>query len=256
MSKDVTAKKPQMPAKVPAELNALFESQMQGTDADSFAIPFIKILQSNSPWCVPSKAEYKEEARPGMIINTLTTEVSKEIEILPVKFKREFLEWQPNRGGLVGRHSSASPRVLNAVPTQDDKGRTRLQPLGSPNTLQDTRQHYVLVKTTGHWQPAMLPMSSTQLKKSRTLMALIAEQQKEAKLMSFRLTTAAQSNDAGDWYGWKIEVADDYSHDSAVIESAVEFANALDSGRVEVDEAQFAIDNVSANEDDSDEIPF
>ena len=119
------------------------------------------------------------------------------------------------------------------------------------NIFVDTRQHYVLVLHREQSKPdeigpvisaapALVAMSSTQLKRSRQFMALVMEAQRSRKLVSIMLDTVAESNDEGTWRGWHIVQGNDCTNDEVVVSAAVDFANALREGNVEVDESQFA----------------
>lgn len=250
----VAETKEQLPvtAESSAELDALFGAQTEGADVDSFAIPFIKIIQSESPQMKPTKAEYNEDARPGMIINTVTQGLMKEVVILPVTFEREFLEWGPKQGdGLKGRHGVTAEKVLMAE--TDDRQR-RITDEG--NILADTRNHYVLVIRDGTATPALLPMASTQIKKSKALMTQIQEAGKAKKLLTYTLSTGPESNDSGDWYGWVIGSSNDVSGDQDLVAEAVKFMKAIKGGQVVVDESEFGTGGSSNGDEAEEEIPF
>ena len=74
------------------------------------AIPYINILQSNSPQINPSKAEYVEVAKVGQFYNTVTQEVSDSLNVIPVLYQLRYVEWTPREqgGGFVASHSADS----------------------------------------------------------------------------------------------------------------------------------------------------
>ena len=71
---------------------------------EDLALPFLKVLGQLSPEVNTRDAKYVKGAQPGMIINTVTAELydgEKGIEILPVYYKRQYIEWQ-DRGESKG----------------------------------------------------------------------------------------------------------------------------------------------------------
>lgn len=93
-----------------------FENQ---TRAD-ISIPFINVIQDNSPEC-----ESQEEARPGMLYNTVTGEfISSEVGVLliPALTEHVFVEWVPrdDGGGFVGIHQPTSEVVSAAQKAAKD----------------------------------------------------------------------------------------------------------------------------------------
>ena len=197
-----------------------FESEagagFENADGDSFAIPFIRITQKMSPVCDPDDGAYIEEAKPGMLIDTVSEELfpgDGTLNIIPCHFKRSFLEWKPNRGGFVAEYNVPDGEALLAKCTKNDKNRD-ITPDG--NELVDTRTHYVLVvDADGDTQSAAICMSMTQTKKSKQWMTAMDKLRKHtadgrayrpAMFASvFNVFTVPESNDQGSWYGWKIK---------------------------------------------------
>ena len=65
------------------------------------AIPYINILQSNSPQLNPQKAEYVDGAKIGQFYKTVTQEVSDSLNVIPVLYQLRYVEWKP-REQVVG----------------------------------------------------------------------------------------------------------------------------------------------------------
>lgn len=182
---------------------------LEGADKDSYAMPFLTVLQGLSP-----QIETVKGAKPGQFINTITEELSDEVVIIPCAFERRFLCWAPrdDGGGFKGSHSpiEVEGEKLEGL-TKNSLG----QPMLGKDLLKDTRIHYVLVQTAnGAWKPAVLSLSSTQIKKSKRLMSLIQGiEDKDAKGNKFnppsfgrmyRLSTLKEKNDKGSWWGVSI----------------------------------------------------
>lgn len=102
----------------------------EDTKGSDLSIPFINLLQSNSP-------EVEEElipgARQGDMINTVTGELIKSEKgfvFLPVHKEEAWVEWVPRvkGGGFVGIHDPAGELVQNLI---KQNGGSRIPPKGS-----------------------------------------------------------------------------------------------------------------------------
>lgn len=184
---------------------------IEEADKDSYAIPFLAILQGLSP-----QIESVEGARPGMICNTITNELFKSVLVIPCYYQRRFLRWasRENGGGLKGEYTPAEVESgkLEGV-SRDGLGRLMIE----GDELKDTRSHFVLFQSAnGTWSPALLSLSSTQIKKSKRWMSRI--QGLEVQLPDgstinppsfshvYRLSTAKEENSKGSWYGVNVDL--------------------------------------------------
>jgi hypothetical protein len=189
-------------------------SGLENLTADDLTIPRLKILQALSPEVNKRDGKYVDGAAAGDIINTVTSELFTEetgCTVIPVAYKRMFLEWQPreNGGGLIQQH--LDPDILSKT-TKDKTGADVLE---NGNYIQTSATHYALVVSGDSYQQVMIPMAGTQLKKSRTwnsVMASLKVKSSEGKVFTppsyshkYKLTTVAESNDRGTWFGWSIE---------------------------------------------------
>lgn len=179
---------------------------------DDLAVPFLRILQSGSPECKRADGKYIPGAEEGMILNTVSRELffgDEGVEIIPCYFLRNKMEWtlREDGGGLVAVH----PADAQISTTADDKGR---QITEAGTQIVDTANHYVLVLSpNGSIDRAIVSMSSTQLKKSRTWNSYIQNltlKLDTGKIIQmprfsqvYTLTTVPESNDKGSWYGWQ-----------------------------------------------------
>jgi hypothetical protein len=185
--------------------------------ADDMQTPIISILQANSPQCKRSDGKYIQGASEGMLYNNVTNEIyngEEGIKIVPCFFEKVFIEWKPNRGGLVAIHGAETPLKdkVKEVETPDGK---IVPTLPNGNQLIETNQHYVLlVKDDGSYEPAVLALSSSALKSSRQLNTLIKRVVLQGPngpfnpasyYSMFKLTTSARQNDQHSWFGWTIE---------------------------------------------------
>jgi len=188
---------------------------LENITAEDLTIPRLKILQALNPEVNKRDGKYVEGAAAGDIMNTVTRELYTENDgcvVIPVAYKRMFLEWTPREsgGGLVKQH--VDPNILNQT-TKDKKGADILE---NGNYIQTSATHYGLVVDGESFQQVMIPMAGTQLKKSRTwnsVMASIKVKSTTGKVFTppsyshkYKLTTVPESNDLGQWFGWSIEL--------------------------------------------------
>jgi hypothetical protein len=237
---EVAVKEDQLPMAMMADMAADAGMGLEGADKDSFAIPFIAMLQGLSP-----QLETVDNAKPGLFINTITNEVFKEVMVVPCAYQRRYLRWAPRDagGGYKGDYSPIdveTGKLLNVE--RSDDGRLRID----GDELKDTRNHFVLVQSsTGVWQPALLSLSSTQIKKSKRWMSLIqgielrTPQGKPFTPPSFshvyKLTGIKEENSKGSWWGINVEVVDPVS-DQELYMKAREFSKQVAAGDVKVSE--------------------
>jgi hypothetical protein len=229
----------------------------ENADKDSYAIPFLYILQSNSPQCKKSDGKYIAGAEEGMIFNTVTEQVIDGLDgitVIPVHYERAFLEYgdrDKKDGGFYGVWAPDSERVLN-TPVVESGDYAGKQVTAEGHILTDTRQHYVLiVNSDGTFSQAVIGMSSTQIKVSRTWMSKMEGiKLKRPDGTSFtppmfshqyKLTTIAHSNEQGSWMGWKVEALGKVE-DANLYNAAKKFRQAIVAGTAKAkqdDNAQF-----------------
>lgn len=218
---------------------------LEGADKDSFAIPFLSILQPLSPIVAEGQID---GAKAGLFINSVTNQMSASVLIVPVAFQRKFLRWQPREkgGGYKGEYSPIdvdTGKVEGMVRT--DEGRIYIG--GSDpkqhDQLKDTRNHFVLVvREDGSWSPALISMASTQIKKSKRWLSRIqGVQLRNAAGQHFtppsfshiyKATSVRESNDSGIWFGWEIDIVGPVQ-DAELYQAAKAFHAQVAAGKVE-----------------------
>lgn len=136
-------------------------------------IPYINLLQTNSPMVDEDDPTYIDGAKAGSIfITDSKTIVNGEVEIIPCGYKKHFVEWVPREqgGGLVGLHLPDSPTVKSATLVSD--GKKKFLQTAAGNTLVETAQFFVLAKYNDAWNWAVLNMSGTKWSAARDLNTL------------------------------------------------------------------------------------
>jgi len=211
------------------------------------------MLQGLSPQCVDGK----EGCRPGLIYNTITEQAMEDVVVIPVAYSRRFLEWAPRSagGGFRGEHMPLDVETGKVGEEYiDEKGVKRLgvvreivkdgQKVNQRNTLKDTRSFFVLVvKEDGTFSPAMVPMSSTQIKKAKRWLSLIndtKERNAAGALFTppmfsrmYQMFSVKESNEQGAWFGWSIGSLGKVKS-RELYEAAKAFNKQVSAGEVEV----------------------
>jgi hypothetical protein len=219
-------------------------SGFEETSQESYAIPFLSILQSGSPQVKKSDGAYIKGAEEGMLFNSVTQECYGEegVEVIPCHYTQRFIEWgtRESGGGFFGEHLPSDP--ICSTTTRDEKGRNLL-PNG--HALNDTRNHYVLIRRNGQLSPAIMSLSSTQIKASKQWMSMMQgiKQKNPATGMfeiapmfshAYKINTVAQSNDKGSWFGYKFTMVGKVT-DTAEYEEAKSFNHIVKSGLAKVE---------------------
>ena len=209
-----------------------------GMNQDDFALPFLRLLTNTSP-----EVGELDGALPGMIYNSVTGQLydgKKGIQVIPCAYVRQYIEWAPRGSG------SGAP--IHIYPsTSDILSRTHREPgdnkdyLDNGNYIENTANHYVMVvDENGVPSPALIVMKSTQLKKSRKWNSMMQSVKLQGKnglftppmySQLYRLTTQAESNDKGKWFGWEVERIGTVE-DEGVYQIAKAFAQSVTSGQV------------------------
>jgi hypothetical protein len=224
--------------------------------SEDLAIPFIKILQKMS-----DELEELDDAKAGDIYNTVTKEIAHGkdgIQVINCAYTLQYIEWEPRGSGTGAPHHiyAAGEELPDTKRGEDNKDYVTD---GEGRYLERTAQHYVLVVDgDGMTQQALLPMKSTQFKKSKQWnSAMRALKMKDAKGALFvpprfshmwNLTTTSEENKNGSWHGWVIE-KDSPLEDTNLYEEARLFAGSIKAGQVKVQ-------HVREEDSRDDEIPF
>ena len=201
------------------------------------AIPYINILQSNSPQLNPQKAEYVDGAKIGQFYNTVTQEVSNNLKVIPVLYQLRYVEWKPREqgGGFVESHHADSG-ILSK--TKRDQ-MTFKDVLPNGNYIEKTASHFVII-TGDSPSTALISMKSTQLKISRKWNSMMSGIKLKGKNGLFtpasfshiyRLKTTQMSNDKGTWFGWDVSKAGPIT-DTSLYQQAKTFSDNISKGSV------------------------
>jgi len=222
-------------------------------DAEDYQIPYFNILSKGAPQLEEDDGKYIQGAKLGQIFNTVTNKVYDSLLVLPVYYRRRFVEWAERGEGSGAPINIYTPEQfqkfqMDGKVVRGDDNKERF--VGKPDTyIENTAEHYVIVlEDNGAWSKAIIKMKSTQLKKSRTWNSLMSNQrrvegdeiyQPKDFARAYTLSTVKEKNAKGSWHGWVItenkwidelgllKVQD-------IIEDATQFEKSIHSGDIEI----------------------
>ncbi len=224
---------------------------MEGTDAESFAIPFLSVLQKMSPQVDEDDGAFVKGAKQSMFINSVTEELSdgkKGVEFIPCAYQRRFIRWGAKKqgGGFKGEMTPEQVEAMREAGEIKDVGGKLLVPteqgvldVDISDMVKDTRNHFGLVKGKAGWSQVLMSLSSTQIKKSRGLMSML-RQIKVGDLTPptyyniIHISTVPESNDQGSWHGVKFHMAGNCGKDPTLYNEAKSFWEAITAKKVNV----------------------
>ena len=225
---------------------------LEGADKDSYAIPFLVILQPLSPQVAQGTVA---GAKPGMLLNSVTNELFEEALIVPCAFQRRWVRWAPREtgGGFKGE--------LSAVETQELIAKGEIKSIDNrlffkapdstfnerrSDRLSDTRNHYVLVlrsEDDAAPRPMVLALASTGIKHSKNFMSRIESiklRRQNGTLYTppsfshlYAMKTVKQSNEKGTWWSPDITTHGPVKS-SELYEMAKAFHDSVTTGGVQV----------------------
>lgn len=186
------------------------------TAVEDNIVPLIYILQSNSPQVQKKGDQYVQGAEAGSIWFRGTKTVvpgDEGILVVPVHKTNVWIEWQPNRGGFVGRLGEKRP--ANAVQKTDPQNpKKKFWALPNGNHVVETREHVVIaLGVFDQPQAFVVPMSGSGHGASRkwnTAMKGKTIPNSDPPLPApsygfiWRMKLEFRTNDQGDWFMWNI----------------------------------------------------
>jgi len=210
------------------------------------ALPFLKILSQLSPQVTAGDSRYIEEAKAGMIYNSVSDQLYDGkigLRVVPCFYKLEYLEWKDR-----GQEGSGAPIAIydstSDILTKTTRGPDKKDRLPNGNYIEETASHYVLLVDDND-QPtesALITMKATQRKKSRKWNSMIMTQRVKGKngffnppsfSQIYKLKTTLEKNNLGSWYGWDIEFEKNVPNDT-LLKGAQDFYNTCKQGEVKV----------------------
>ena len=215
------------------KVDAQRDGEMGITD---ISIPYLYILQTNSPQVNEDSEKFIEGAKAGMYYLTVLDKIfdgrEKGVDVVFCYYNRNLNEWisRDDGGGLVAVYDLDDPIKNTTKP--DEKGRPIL-PNG--HLLVDTANHYCLVDVNGVWVQCIFPMKSTALKVSRALNSLIkttyipnTDVRAPRYLYKHKATTVKEQKDTNIWSSPKLTIGP--MVDKTIYTAAKEYAEIAEKG--------------------------
>jgi hypothetical protein len=174
-------------------------SGFEGTDNDTFKMPFVKILQKLSPEVDPTDGAYVEGAEIGMFLNDATKELSKELQAIILKIEHNLIVWRPDRGGLVGVYSKS---MENQIVAQKE-GNYKYDAEG--NDIVDTISFY-LMNPEDPTDVFILSTSKASFKYGRSLATRVRSLKMNGRPVKktwagiWKIGLVLEENEKGKWY--------------------------------------------------------
>lgn len=182
-------------------------SGFEGTTGKDLAIPFLAVLQANSPQVIESNPP---GAKAGDIYNTVTREIydgKKGVPFQPAFVEHKVVEWVPrdNGGGFVGSFDPEAQVVKDAIIANGGKAFGKLKAVSSGNELVETYYVFgnVLSADGGEVDGfAIAAFTSTKIKKYRAWNTSMQSIKGRPPLFANRaiLKTVLEKNKAGQPY--------------------------------------------------------
>jgi len=255
----------------------------EGTTINDLSIPFIIVLQSNSP---EVEDQLIEGCKPGDLINSVTKEIlAQPVTLIPVYKEAAIVEWVPRNkgGGIAGRHELDSQVFKDAlaknggsrIPPKDADGKRISFKSPDNNDLVETYYVYCLimdadgVESEGY---CVLSFSSTKIKVHKDWMTAMYTIKGRPPIFANRVhvSTVKQKNESGTYFNYKIGPMNeswrssliDPSKQMELLTEAKEFGDMIENGLARADfaSAETGISDsgdspkpLSANDE---EIPF
>lgn len=232
---------------------------------DDYIIPRLKILQALS-----EQVQTVDGAKAGMIIDNAEEKLidgSEGIVVLPITYAKTYLEWEPRKqgGGLVDVHKGDYP--LNRC-KRDDRGQFTNS---EGNIIMPCAEYYLYVlNEDGSYNPYALSMHGSQIKKSKKWNTMINQLRVTRAngegsfnpamfYRTYKLTTLPESNDQGNWFGWKIagdKNVTELDNGMELYNDAKAFREQIVAGEVKATAHESEAEAKATVVDTSEEVPF
>lgn len=185
-------------------------------------VPYLSIIQGTSGYVKRGHAGFIDAARVGDIIDNLMLVPMQEALVIPCKYEDHVTEWEVKlgrdgkreRGKLVKQwFTDHSKYAVSQKRGRDDgEGFPRITTEGNDINMVPT--YYCLLYNNGNVRPVVLPLGSTQAKKSRRwngLIDLVTFEGPDGPFTApfyagvYKLTTVTEGEGDKTYPGWKIE---------------------------------------------------
>jgi hypothetical protein len=209
---------PPQPTALSAEMMGMLvqdaNAGMENVRPEDLVIPFLYILQKNSPRVDETAGSYIEGSKIGQIFESGTQVLYDTVDVVPCSYKTLIVEWKPRDvgGGFVGQHELGYEKQFEAH--KDDHG-NNVNDEG--NILVQTMYFScLLLLPDGGTMPVRIGFTSSQLKKARTwvtrllgkkIVNPVDKKKFQAPIYEsiWHISSVPEQNAKGNWRGYKID---------------------------------------------------
>lgn len=171
----------------------------ENVNTEDLAIPTIKLLQALNPEVADYEGPTEDAPRPGQFYNTATRELSSELYVINLFYRRGFPIFRDRKagGGLYGQYDTleAANEAMRQAPGSDASG---------SYSINETHRHYLMTvdPVTGDTSVGQFYMSGTKLNVSRQWNTSILQQHNDKPRFSsvWLMKPIKRSNNSGTWY--------------------------------------------------------
>ena len=196
----------------------------ENTSQSDFAIPFLSVLQTNSPECEKAGDRYIDGAEAGMLFNTVSKELidgEAGLVLVPCDTSHSFVEWVPRDSGggggagFRGIHEVDSQIVKECKAAAAESGAFGKLPTPDKTELVETFYVFALlldgVDAVEPREFVMIPFTSTKIKKYKGIMYRLRMFKGNPPLFAHRvlLKSVPDKNAKGSFYNFDLAPAVD-----------------------------------------------
>ena len=202
----------------------------EGTSQADFALPFLGVIQSNSPEVIQNKPKYDDKTKPGMLINSVTREIIdgvKGVYFIPCATQHVFVEFRPRAqgGGFQGVHPVDSDIVTTAKNASKEFGDYKTD---EGNELTETFYVFGIrlaaPDSTEGVEAVCVAFTSTKIKVYKRFMQVLRSYKGKPPLFAHRLLlrSVPDKNAQGDFFNFAVGPAIDDSTAKSLLPPVLE----------------------------------
>ena len=201
----------------------------ENVGAEDLVIPRVEVTQSLSPARNKKDPNYIEGCEEGDIYNSVTRELyGKDVMVIPVFFRKEYLIWKDRQkgGGFRGSYLSEAEAEHRLAEIAAEEG--------NDFDIVETAQHFVMVVNGNNVQEAVISMSKSKLKVSRSWNSLIRMNGGDSFSRVYKLASVSDTNAQNqEYYNFKVSALGFPSEE--VYKAAEKLYSVIKSGQFSVD---------------------
>lgn len=253
------------------DYSAYANQGFEDMNRDDYAVPFLGVLQSNSPLL-----QDHATARAGMLFNTVTQKVydgKDGICFVPAHREHVVVEWKPrdSGGGFVAIHQMEDTLIEKTKAEQEfGKWKTVKGDIKSNDLIETFYVYGIFISPDGSYEQMIIAFSSTKIKaykrwmtKARTVQVVVPKLGRiNPPLFAhrYRITTVGEKNPKGSFFNFNVDFDGKKKEaeecrlavNDPLFQAAVSFASLVKEGNLKAAYETQA----QATSDAEEEIPF